>query len=338
MQKASFWNKLENNKTICNLCPHNCVISVGKRGVCKVRKNINGELFAETYGQICSSGFDPIEKKPLYHFFPGSVIFSVGSIGCNLHCKFCQNWEISQSSPDEYPYLKNASPQEIVRSAVNKKDNIGIAYTYNEPIVWYEYMLDIAKLAKKENLKNVMVTNGYINQKPLEELMEYIDAFSVDLKAFTEDFYKKISFAELNPIKETLKNLHKNNKYFEITNLVITDENDDEKVFEEMVKWIAGELGADTVLHISRYFPTYKLTNQPTSVTTLLKFYEIAKEHLNYVYIGNASTEKGQNTYCPKCGELLIHRSRYLTQIEGLEFGKCKKCGHQVLDRNSWGF
>jgi pyruvate formate lyase activating enzyme len=338
MQKASFWNKLENNKTSCSLCPHNCVISVGKRGVCKVRKNINGELFAETYGQICSSGFDPIEKKPLYHFFPGSVIFSVGSIGCNLHCKFCQNWEISQSSPDEYPYLKNASPQEIVRSAVNKKDNIGIAYTYNEPIVWYEYMLDIAKLAKKENLKNVMVTNGYINQKPLEELMEYIDAFSVDLKAFTEDFYKKISFAELNPIKETLKNLHKNNKYFEITNLVITDENDDEKVFEEMVKWIAGELGADTVLHISRYFPTYKLTNQPTSVTTLLKFYEIAKEHLNYVYIGNASTEKGQNTYCPKCGELLIHRSRYSTQVEGLENGKCKKCGHQVLVGDSWGF
>jgi len=338
MQKASFWNKLENNKTICNLCPHNCVIPVGKRGVCKVRKNINGELFAETYGQICSSGFDPIEKKPLYHFFPGSVIFSVGSIGCNLHCKFCQNWEISQSSPDEYPYLKNASPQEIVRSAVNKKDNIGIAYTYNEPIVWYEYMLDIAKLAKKENLKNVMVTNGYINQKPLEELMEYIDAFSVDLKAFTEDFYKKISFAELHPVKETLRTLRRNNKYFEITNLVITDENDDENDFTEMVKWIAGELGADTVFHISRYFPTYKLTNQPTSVTTLLKFYEIAKEHLNYVYIGNASTEKGQNTYCPKCGELLIHRSRYSTQVEGLENGKCKKCGHQVLVGDSWGF
>ncbi len=331
MKEADFWRKSENNKTICNLCPHNCIISEGKRGNCRVRKNINGELFAETYGQICSAGFDPIEKKPLYHFFPGSIIFSVGSIGCNLHCKFCQNWEISQSSPDEFPYLKSVSPQKIVKSALKKNENIGIAYTYNEPTVWYEYMLDIAKLAKKENLKNVMVTNGFINQEPLEKLMEYMDAFSVDLKAFTEDFYKNMSSAKLHPVKETLKTLHKNNKHFEITNLLITDENDDEKVFEEMVKWIASELGNNTVLHISRYYPTYKLTNKPTSVKTLLNFYEIAKEHLNYVYLGNVSTEKGQNTYCPKCGELLIHRSRYFTQVEGIETGKCKKCGHRVL-------
>lgn len=323
MKKAVFWEKLNGNKTICNLCPHNCNIAEGKRGNCKVRKNINGELFAETYGQICSAGFDPIEKKPLYHFFPGKIIFSVGGIGCNLHCKFCQNWEISQSSPDEFSSMRNASPKEIVKLALSNKDNIGIAYTYNEPTVWYEFMLDIAKLAEKENLKNVMVTNGFIKQKPIEHLMDYIDAFSVDLKAFTENFYKDLSYAKLHPVKETLKTLCKNNKHFEITNLLITDENDDKKVFEEMIKWISGDLGDDTVLHISRYFPTYKLHNKPTSVKTLLDFYEIAKKHLNYVYLGNVSTEKGQNTYCPKCGELLIHRSRYITQVKALKLNKC---------------
>ena len=217
MKEAKFYTKTGNNKVICNLCPHNCLISQGQRGSCGIRRNINGELFTEIYEKIAAINFDPIEKKPLYHFYPGRKILSIGTIGCNLHCKFCQNYDISQTNIDEFPYLKNYTSDEIINIALQKSDNIGIAYTYNEPIIWYEFVLETAKKAQAKNLKNVMVTNGYINKKPLEELMPYIDAFSVDLKAFTEDFYKEITLSKLEPVKETLKTIYKNHKHLELS-------------------------------------------------------------------------------------------------------------------------
>ena len=333
MKEAAFYKKLDKEKVQCFLCPHECTISMGKRGICHVRKNVVGKLVSENHGQVCSLHFDPIEKKPLYHFYPGSTIYSVGSVGCNLHCKFCQNCEISQTNVDDFPFLKEYPAREIVRLALQRKDNIGIAYTYNEPIVWFEFMMDIAKIAHKEGLKNVMVTNGFINPGPLMELMPFMDAFSVDLKAFNDDFYRKITSSKLNPVLETLKTLKRNNKYFEITNLVITAENDNEKEFAEMVKWISGELGKGTVLHISRYHPMYKMTHPATSVHKLLDFYNIAKEKLDFVYVGNVLTKEGQNTYCPKCGHLLVERLGYSVDNAGLDkVGSCGKCGATVIN------
>jgi len=331
MKEASFYERL-NGKVKCFLCPHECLINDGKRGSCRVRKNIKGRLISENYQQICSYNFDPIEKKPLYHFFPGQTIFSIGSIGCNLHCSFCQNWEISQSGIDEHPYLKSNSPEDIVNQAKNRSDNLGIAFTYNEPTVWYEYMIDIAKLAKDKGLKTVMVTNGFINPEPLEELLPYMDAFSVDLKAFTEQFYKQQTSSKLAPVLETIQLLKKHNKHFEITNLVITDTNDNEKDFSEMVNWIVNETGKDTVLHISRYHPMYKMTKEATSTEKLMSLYAIAKEKLNYVYLGNVRSGEGQDTFCKNCDNKVISRSSYYTETVGLDsLGNCDNCKQPII-------
>jgi pyruvate formate lyase activating enzyme len=331
MKKADFYKKLDDKKVQCLLCPHQCIIQENSRGICKVRKNFNGELISENYGKVCSMAFDPIEKKPLYHYFPGRIIFSVGNIGCNLNCQFCQNWQISQSSIDEYQFLQNISSGEIVTSA-KRKNNIGIAYTYNEPTVWFEFMLEIAKQATESELKNVMVTNGFINPDPLEKLLPYIDAFSVDLKAFTNEFYKNFTFSEIEAVKKSIKKIHSCNKHLEITNLVVTDLNDNKEIFEEMVKWISGETGRDTVLHISRYYPTYKLKNPPTSVETLIEFHEIAKQYLDYVYLGNVNLESGNDTICCNCGKTLIKRKGYFVDIVALDKnGDCEKCGEEIV-------
>ena len=331
MKKADFYKKLDGQKVQCLLCPHKCIIQENSRGICKVRKNFDGELISENYGKVCSMAFDPIEKKPLYHYFPGRIIFSVGNIGCNLNCQFCQNWEISQTSVDEYGYLRNITPEEIVSSAA-RKNNIGIAYTYNEPTVWFEFMLEIAKQAHKKELKNVMVTNGFINPEPLEKLLPYVDAFSVDLKAFTNEFYKNYTFSTIEPVKKSIKKIHNSNKHMEITNLVITDLNDNKENFEEMVKWISGETGRDTVLHISRYYPTYKLKNRQTSVETLIEFHEIAKQYLDYVYLGNVNLDSGNDTICSNCGKTLIKRKGYYVEVVAVDNkGNCDNCGNRVV-------
>lgn len=331
MKKAEFYKKLDDKKVQCLLCPHQCIIKKNSRGICKVRKNFEGDLISENYGKVCSMAFDPIEKKPLYHYFPGRIIFSVGNIGCNLNCQFCQNWQISQSSVDEYQFLRNISSKEIISSAA-RKNNIGIAYTYNEPTVWFEFMLEIAKLASEKELKNVMVTNGFINPEPLKKLLPYIDAFSVDLKAFTNDFYKKYTFSQIEPVKKSIKTIHNNNKHLEITNLVVTDLNDKKENFEEMVKWISGETGRDTVLHISKYFPTYKLKNRPTSVKTLIEFHEIAKQYLDYVYLGNVGRESGNDTICSNCGTTVIRRNGYYVDVVALDKnGNCDNCGNRIV-------
>ena len=335
VKEALFYKRQYGEEIQCTLCPHNCVIKAGRRGVCRVRKNVEGKLVSENYGKICSTHFDPIEKKPLYHYFPGKIIFSVGSLGCNLHCKFCQNWEISQTGVKEYMPLPDSSPENIVSLALKQKDNFGIAYTYNEPIVWYEFMLDTAKLAHAKGLKNVMVTNGFINPEPLKALIPFIDAFSVDLKAITEEFYKNYTLSILNPVLDSIKMIKEAGKHIEITNLVITETNDEVREFMKMTEWIATNIGDDTVLHISRYFPMYKMNKPSTSVSKLLDLYEIAKRRLKYVYIGNVRTGEGQDTVCPKCGKVVISRMGYLTEASGLDkYGSCSGCGEKILCKN----
>jgi pyruvate formate lyase activating enzyme len=331
MKEALYYEK-EVGSVKCLLCPHYCRIKPGHRGTCHVRANVDGHLVSEVYGKSSSIHFDPIEKKPLYHFLPGRIIFSIGNIGCNLHCKFCQNADISQSGTDDFLYLRDIDPESVILLAGQRNDNMGIAYTYNEPIVWYEYMVDIARLAHASHLRNVMVTNGYINPEPLENLLPLIDAFSVDLKAFTDEFYSRITQASLAPVKESLRMIRKSGKHLEITNLVIPDLNDDPAVFEEMMEWISGELGRETVLHLSRYFPTYKMTIDATPLATLIKLYHIARKHLDYVYIGNASLAEGRDTACRRCRRTVITRMGYQTISRGLDRnGKCVNCGNAVV-------
>jgi pyruvate formate lyase activating enzyme len=331
-----FYSKINNDKVICTLCPYNCKISDGKYGVCKVRKNVNGILISENYGLISSLGFDPIEKKPLYHFYPGKEILSIGSIGCNLQCQFCQNYSISQTAVADF--RKNCTtytPEQIRDIALSHSANIGIAFTYNEPTIFFEFMLDTAKISKSAGLKNVMVTNGFINPEPLELLNNYIDAYNVDLKSFNDIFYKNYTKSNLEPVKETLINIMKAGKHLEITNLIIPTLNDSEVEFETMCQWIASNLGKEVVLHISRYFPIYKMAIEQTSIEQMILLYSIAKKYLNFVYLGNVLLDEGNNTYCNSCKELLISRKGYFTKIVSVDkSGNCSKCGNKVLNNS----
>ncbi len=325
--EARWYTKLEEGKVQCTLCPHLCILNDGKSGICRVRTNKQGKLFTDVYGFVSSIHFDPIEKKPLYHYFPGSIILSVGTYGCNLRCFFCQNCSISQTAAKPELFRIYYTPEEIVQMALKKPGNVGIAFTYNEPVVWFEYMHDIARLAKQKGLKTIMVTNGFINKEPLHELLEVIDAFSVDLKAFSDEFYTKVTSSKLEPVKETLKQISMAGKHLEVVNLVIPELNDDDASFIAMTKWIAAELGKDTVLHLSRYFPNYKLQTEATSVASIHKLTRLAENKLTYVYSGNISYETN-NTQCRICKAILITRNAYNISTDGLDKqGKCKVCG-----------
>ncbi len=327
MQEALFYTKLENNKVSCELCPWNCELDSGQTGICKVRTNESGKLITLVYNKVAALGTDPIEKKPLYHFYPGKNILSIGEVGCNLHCNFCQNHTISQCYASEFAGFHNITSKKIVTEALKTWNNIGIAYTYNEPFTFYEFMFDTAKLARKNGLKNIVVSNGYINTEPLKKLLPFIDAFNIDLKSFSNEFYQKQTKGKLQPVLNSLKTIAKSNSHLEITNLVIPNLNDDEKEFEKMIKWIASELGEQIPLHLSRYFPQHKMYQPPTSVEKLEALYNIAKQHRQYVYLGNVSDEKRSTTFCPNCGELLIERNGYQTRVKSLtEKGVCKKC------------
>lgn len=327
MQEALFYTKLENETIRCDLCPWNCILKSGQTGVCKVRSNENGKLFTHVYNKVAALGIDPIEKKPLYHFHPGKNILSIGEVGCNLHCTFCQNHRISQCFASEFTGFNEISPEEIVNEAIKTYHNIGIAYTYNEPFTFYEFLLDTARLAHKNGLMNVVVSNGYINPEPMQKLLPFIDAFNIDLKAFSEEFYKKQTKGKLEPVLETLKIIAKSKTHLEITNLVIPGLNDDVDEFKMMVRWISTELGREIPLHLSRYFPQYEMKLAPTSVETLEQLYAIAKSHLSHVYTGNVSDGKRSATYCIHCGNVLISRNRYHTTANGIDKrGHCKTC------------
>ncbi|MGE4288805.1 MAG: AmmeMemoRadiSam system radical SAM enzyme [Salinivirgaceae bacterium] len=320
------------NKIQCILCPHQCILHEGKTGICGVRQNIGGKIRSKNYGLISGLALDPIEKKPLYHFYPGSKILSIGSLGCNLKCNFCQNWQISQGCDTNTSQHKAMRVDEVLAEALGITGNIGLAFTYNEPTVWYEFMYDTAKACQQKNLKTAMVSNGFINKKPLEALLPFIDAFNIDIKAFTENYYHEMTGGSLKPVLDSLKTIRNNGKHLELTNLIIPRKNDDLEQFAEMVSWISNELGPHTVLHISRYFPAYKQRIPATSEQLLHELYEIARDKLHFVYLGNVKNEAFQNTYCNACKQLLISRSAYKTNVLHLTpEGKCTKCATQIL-------
>jgi len=323
-KEALFWEKREDGRIRCLLCPVGCVIAEGKVGVCMGRRNEGGTLYAINYGRLVSLAIDPVEKKPLYHFHPGTQILSTGPNGCNMNCGNCQNWTISQEeSPTQY-----MPPEELVNLAV-RENSVGIAYTYTEPLIWYEYVLDAAKIAKKKDLANVLVTNGYINEEPFKKLLPHIDAMNVDLKSMDEDFYRRICKGKLSPVLRTIQLAHQHGIHLEITNLLIPTLNDSDEQIQSLVDFVAN-LSDRTPLHFSRYFPAYRMNIQATPLETLQRAFLLGKRKLKYVYIGNAYLPNTSHTYCPECNQLLIKRDGYYTSIVGIRERKCKKCGASV--------
>jgi pyruvate formate lyase activating enzyme len=312
----------------CIVCPHNCKIQSGKKGICGVRKNTGNNIELLTHGVISGYALDPVEKKPLYHFYPGHKILSVGSFGCNMRCDFCQNYHISQT--EEITTDSKITTGKILNDISSASKNIGLAFTYNEPVIWFEYILEVAAAVKKKGFMTVLVTNGFVNIAPLLDLIELTDAFNVDLKAFNNEFYRKLTGASLQPVKDALTEISKAGRHLEITTLLIPGQNDDLSEMESQVKWIASELGEETPFHLSRYFPMYKRNDPPTSHNSLLSHYEIASKFLKYVYLGNTMSETGQDTKCPECGEIITTRAGYDILNAGTIDGKCIKCGKEI--------
>lgn len=312
---------------ICELCPKSCRIAEGHSGDCRSRIVVDGELRAVTYGKPCSLHVDPIEKKPLFHFLPGSRILSLATAGCNLHCKNCQNWTISQAAPED---IRNVDlpPEKVVQVALNQRC-LSVAYTYTEPIIYYEYTLDSSTLAKEQGLRNVMVTAGYINREPLKRLCEVVDGANIDLKAFSDSFYRKICDGKLKPVLDCIALMKELGVWVEITNLVVPTFNDDLKMIRKMCRWILANVGPDTPLHFSRFRPMYKLRNlPPTPVDFLMNARKEALEiGLNFVYVGNIMGADAGNTHCPRDGTLLIRRLGYTITENNLNDGACPTCG-----------
>ena len=327
MKEALYYKKL-NGIINCVLCPWKCMIINGNVGVCRVRKNIGGKLYSLVYGNPVSVAVDPIEKKPLYHFLPGTEILSFGTAGCNLGCKFCQNWSISKAKLDSVHSL-SYSPEDVV--ALAKKHKVpSIAFTYNDPVIFGEYVIDISQIAQEENIKSVMVTAGYIDKNARKDVYKYIDAANVDLKAFSETFYHKLTFSHLNYVLDTLIWLKKEtNIWFEITTLLIPGENDSEDETKKMCEWILENLGDDVPLHFTAFHPDFKLTNKvPTPASTLLKARKIALQSgIKFCYVGNIHDSIGQNTYCPNCSYKLIVRDWHTVKSCSLTNNKCPSCG-----------
>jgi pyruvate formate lyase activating enzyme len=323
MHTAKYWEQSEGG-VHCLLCPQSCMIVDGELGLCRVRKNAHGSLKSLVYARPVAVNIDPIEKKPLYHFLPGTSSFSIGTAGCNLACLHCQNADISQNGPDSVPGI-DMSPETVVRLAVEKGCR-SISYTYNEPTVFHEYAVDCARLARKKGLKNVLVTNGFINAVPADEFLTCMDAANVDLKAFSDGFYRTVCHGRLQPVLDTLLRYH-GKLWIEVTNLIIDGKNDDLKDIEQMCRWIAQNLGPDVPLHFSRAFPMHRMQDiAPTPEETLEAALAIARKHLRFVYLGNVVGPS--NTTCPKCGSLLISR-KYYNIIDESKKGRCS-CGEAL--------
>jgi pyruvate formate lyase activating enzyme len=331
VREASYYSKLPDKRVQCGLCPHRCRIPEGKRGFCITRENIDGILTASNYCSPVSTAIDPIEKKPLFHFFPGSSIFSTGPNGCTLKCSFCQNCEISQ----EKISTREMTPEKIAGMAA-QSGSIGIAYTYSEPVIWYETIMDVGPRVRELGLKNVMVTNGYIEPAPLSGLLSVVDAMNVDIKSMNPSFYRRICKGSLEPVLSTCEAVRKAGCHLEITHLLIPGENDDPKETAALADFMATHLGKDTPLHISRYFPRYRMDHAPTPPALLERAWEITRKKLEYVYIGNIAAGDRENTCCPGCGDLLISRSGYSVSVTKnliTSPGKrqqCRRCGAAV--------
>ena len=331
MHEATCYEKLEESKVHCFLCSQHCNIKPGKRGKCGVRENRDGTLWSLVYGRLIAQHIDPIEKKPLYHFFPGSRSYSIATAGCNFSCLFCQNADISQG-PRELKTIfgQNAPPEEVVSEA-SRSGCASISYTYTEPTIFMEYALDASKLAHEHGIKNVFVSNGFMTEQSLQLIAPYLDAANVDLKAFTDDFYKKQCGARLDPVLKTLQRMKKAGIWLEVTTLLIPGLNDDEKQLRQLAGFLV-ELDHQIPWHVSRFHPTYRLTDRPsTPVSTLHKARQIGIEAgLAYVYTGNVPGDDGENTFCHECGSLLIRRTGFSMLKQGLEQANCRKCGAEL--------
>jgi len=314
----------------CDICPRHCSLNPGQYGNCRVRKNVDGKVTLVTYGYPCAMHVDPEKKKPLFHFLPGSETFSIATAGCNLHCKNCQNWEISQSSAEQVS-ATHAPPEKIAELALKYKCK-SVAYTYTDPVVFYEYAYDCSVKVHEAGLKNILVTAGYINKGPLKKIAKYTDGAHFDLKAFSDKFYREVCGATLQPVLDALVTAKSCGVWVEVINLIIPTLNDKDEDIAKLCKWVKENLGGETPLHISRFFPNYLMKNlPPTSPKTLENAKKIANDAgLDFVYIGNIATENGENTYCPGCKKLLIKRSRYEILENNISAGKCPACKREI--------
>jgi pyruvate formate lyase activating enzyme len=334
MTEAYLYEPYREKEVKCNLCRHRCIIKPAARGICGVRENRNGKLISRVYGRVIAANIDPIEKKPLFHVMPGSLSFSVATVGCNFKCRFCQNADIAQMPADRDGFItgKSATPEAIVDHALGANCK-SISYTYTEPTVYFEFAYDTARLAAEKGIKNVFVTNGYMSPEALRMAAPFLDGANVDLKAFSDDFYKTYCGARLAPVKDTLKLMKELGIFVEITTLLIPGLNDDEKELAELAAFIRDELGPQTPWHVSRFHPTYRLTDRPpTPVETILKAREIGtKAGLRYVYVGNVRDENGENTFCHSCGLLLIARRGFTVEKNVIQNNRCPQC-RAVID------
>ncbi|MBN1526937.1 MAG: AmmeMemoRadiSam system radical SAM enzyme [Candidatus Omnitrophica bacterium] len=327
---AMYWKTIDAETVQCELCPRGCTLSEGQRGFCRVREPRSGKLYTAAYGAVCAAHVDPIEKKPLFHFLPGSTAFSIATAGCNFRCKSCQNWQISQVRPED---VKNTpmSPRQIVDAALRSGSQT-IAYTYTDPAIFYEYMLDTAKEVKAAGLRNMCHSNGSLNPEAVEEISLYLDAANIDLKGFTQEYYSGFAAGYLDTVLETLERLKRNKVWLEVTTLVVPTMNDDTGTIRKMCEWFSEHLGVDVPLHFSRFWPQYKLANlYPTPVETLEKARETAlSAGLRYVYIGNVPGHPAENTYCHACKAPVIRRSGYTILANEVRNGKCAFCGADI--------
>jgi pyruvate formate lyase activating enzyme len=330
-KEAMFYEKLPDGTTHCMICPRQCVVGDQQRGYCAVRENLDGTYYSIVYGRVCTYHVDPIEKKPLFHFLPGTTAFSLATVGCNLDCKFCQNWEISQARPDDVS-ATDMPPENAVAAALRFQAPT-VAFTYTEPTVYYEFMLDTARRSRAAGLKSVMISGGYINPEPLKLLAQNMDAIKIDLKAYKQEFYEKICSGNLKPVLEAIRTAKESGTWLEIVYLVIPTLNDDLESIDEMCKWLLDNVGSEVPIHFTRFYPTYQLTNvPPTTVAAVERARQVALSRgLKYVYVGNVPAgHEGESTYCPGCGTVVIKRAGYTILSNSLKAGKCGKCGAAV--------
>jgi len=341
---TQYWHKLDDGRVQCDLCPRFCKLHAGQRGLCFVRQNLDNEIVLTTYGRSSGYCIDPIEKKPLNHFLPGTPVLSFGTAGCNLACKFCQNWDISKSR-ETHRLTDEASPEVIARAA-QQLNCRSVAFTYNDPVIFHEYAIDVARACHDRGIKSVAVTAGYVCPEPRKEFYRYMDAANVDLKAFSEDFYHKITGSHLAPVLETLQYIkHETDVWLELTTLLIPGKNDSEKELDEMSRWVVDKLGPDVPMHFSAFHPDWKMMDVlPTPKQTLIRARDIAlRNGVHYAYTGNVHNTAGDSTYCHHCGELLIGRDWYvLTDWRLTADGKCSTCGTPCAGvfeaaRGHWG-
>jgi len=324
LKEAAFSKKVDDDHLQCLLCPAECKLSEGQVGICGCRFNKAGKLYTDNYGEAVTLAIDPVEKKPLYHFYPTANIVSTGANGCNLGCLHCQNWAISQSKA----HTTYIDPDTLVASA-GQHGSIGVAFTYTEPMIWYEYIMDSAPLLRQAGYKVVLVTNGYINPEPLTPLLELVDAANIDLKGMRPEFYKKVCKGKLDPVLDTIRTVAASPVHLELTNLLIPGKNDSDEDIAALVDFVA-ELSDRIPLHLSAYHPQYKMKVESTPADTMLRAFELARRQLKYVFLGNMALEEGSDSLCPDCGHTLIRRRGYRTEVVGLDGVKCANCGHDT--------